>query len=261
MKKLFLSLVFLGSVLGPLFSMESDGAAASAAESAVDERDWMGMTGLHKAAYDGNVDEIRLLIARGADVNAAIEPVRLDGDLGVPSIILSGYTALHLAVWRGYGDVVEVLLEFGANVSMATKMGFTPRKIAEEMEHSAPPDSDEKMKFVKIIALLDRAVSASGAAAASGGVGIVLSPSVSDLPAVVAAAAGGTAALPAWADPAILGASAAGGGGGGFDSGVSSGGYTFSAAARVAVVGYSAGSGYRSRRGGDRSRRGRGRGR
>lgn len=49
-------------------------------------------TALHWAAADGHLDIVRLLIQRGAEINATH---------------VAGYTALHEAAQRGHYDVVK----------------------------------------------------------------------------------------------------------------------------------------------------------
>jgi ankyrin repeat protein len=57
---------------------------------------------LLEAVRNGNLAEVRTLLARGADPNARE--------------LLSGYTALHFAAVGGHLDVVRLLVESGARV-------------------------------------------------------------------------------------------------------------------------------------------------
>ena len=59
----------------------------------------------------GNVDRIRDLIARGADVNARN---------------YKGQTALHCAARAGFVDIVSLLLEHGAEVDLRDDRWHTP---------------------------------------------------------------------------------------------------------------------------------------
>ncbi|MHC4604697.1 MAG: ankyrin repeat domain-containing protein, partial [Planctomycetota bacterium] len=67
---------------------------------------------LQQAARDGDIEHVRLLIARGADVNAKDN---------------SGWTPLHQAAGGGHKDIVELLIEKGADVNAKdNKLGMTP---------------------------------------------------------------------------------------------------------------------------------------
>jgi ankyrin repeat protein len=67
------------------------------------------------AAMRGDLEAVRALIARTADVNAT------QGD---------GATALHWAVYRGRPDLVDVLLKAGANPKAVNRDGSTPLWLA-----------------------------------------------------------------------------------------------------------------------------------
>jgi ankyrin repeat protein len=99
--------------------MTAASSFAALADSNVTERDSDGQTALHKAAvYDwGSLDDVKKLIARGADVHAA------DND---------GFTPLHLAAMSGYADKAKALLGAGAKYDAATKMGTLPLHLAAE---------------------------------------------------------------------------------------------------------------------------------
>lgn len=67
--------------------------------------DFMGArvgSGLMIAAWEGNIELMRLFISRGADINLANE---------------SGETAIALAAWRGNMEAVKWLLERGARIN------------------------------------------------------------------------------------------------------------------------------------------------
>jgi len=77
----------------------------------------VGVT-LHIAAFRGDLEKAKSLIAKGEDVN--------DGDA-------EGRTALHLAVGRGHIDMVKLLLENGADPNSRERMsGATPLNLAVE---------------------------------------------------------------------------------------------------------------------------------
>ena len=72
------------------------------------------VTPLHVAAQNGHLDVVRLLVAAGATVNAAMSS---HGILGI--------TPLHLAVEAGHLDVMDVLIEAGCNVHSSTQAADT----------------------------------------------------------------------------------------------------------------------------------------
>ena len=69
-----------------------------------------GYTPLHGAAQFGHKEVAELLIAKGADVNAAVD----------------GITPLHFAVARGHKEVAELLIAKGADVNAKNDGGETP---------------------------------------------------------------------------------------------------------------------------------------
>lgn len=60
-----------------------------------------------------NIEMVKLLIAKGADINAGI--------VG---------TALHRAIWMENKDIFELLIQHGANVNVKDKWGYTPLSYA-----------------------------------------------------------------------------------------------------------------------------------
>jgi len=75
------------------------------------------MDELHKAAARGDLERVRELIKRRADVNAR------DKD---------GRTPLHHAAYNGRLEVARLLVERGADVNARDKNGWTPLDIARE---------------------------------------------------------------------------------------------------------------------------------
>lgn len=84
------------------------------------------------ACWVGNLDAVKYLVSKGADINAQ--------DIG-------GATALHLAAWKGYTPIAIYLLQNGASGSIMSKDGMTPldiammkgnQEIAEAIEKAAP---------------------------------------------------------------------------------------------------------------------------
>jgi len=74
-------------------------------------------TALHATMHHQQVDVARVLLERGAAVNAKQH---------------GGYTSLHSAAQKGNKAMVELLLEFGADPSIQTNDGKTAKEIAEE---------------------------------------------------------------------------------------------------------------------------------
>ena len=79
-----------------------------------------GDTPLHSAASNGEVSEVKALLAKGAEVDAKTK---------------YGSTPLHLAAWKGHLDVVKELLAKGAEVNAKNKYGETPLYKAAENGH------------------------------------------------------------------------------------------------------------------------------
>ena len=77
---------------------------------------------LVEAARDGDVAEVRRLIASGADLNGAEETV-------------FDCTALHEAAYNGHVDCVRVLVEGGASVDKRDRFGLTPLHWAASRKH------------------------------------------------------------------------------------------------------------------------------
>jgi hypothetical protein len=99
---------------------------------------------LRSAAFDGNLNEIRRLLANGVNVNCKDEEgwtplfwaqlgnqpeavqLVLERGANVDAKDKAGYTALHQAAVAGRDQVMEVLLRYGASVDTVSRKGFTP---------------------------------------------------------------------------------------------------------------------------------------
>jgi pectate lyase len=68
-------------------------------------------TSIHLSAYQGDLDEVRNFIDKGADVNAKNK---------------SGETPLHKAAIRGHKDVVELLIDNAADINARGRWDYTP---------------------------------------------------------------------------------------------------------------------------------------
>lgn len=75
-----------------------------------------GMTGLHWAAFNGDVETAGLLVASGAAMDARTR--------------LGAHRPLHVAAKEGHGEVVALLLKAGAGVSPLTTTGAAPLHFA-----------------------------------------------------------------------------------------------------------------------------------
>jgi len=87
-------------------------------------------TALHRAAANGNVDIVKLLIEKKADVNTKM-----------PSGRHKGATPLFDAARSGSAEVVRLLLAGGAVVDAPTENGVTPLMVASMEGHTAVIDA------------------------------------------------------------------------------------------------------------------------
>jgi ankyrin repeat protein len=83
------------------------------------------ITPLFVAIQAKQLDVIKLLIAKGADVNINIK---------------KGFTPLHLAASLGNDNVIKILIEKGATVSAKDATGLTPLDYATKNKHEGTAD-------------------------------------------------------------------------------------------------------------------------
>jgi ankyrin repeat protein len=87
------------------------------------------VTPLHAALFGRQVETAQLLIASGADVSAR------RGGIGWPR---AGWTALHYAAGYGFVSLIEPLLNRGAAIDAKDDEGRTPLEVSiEEKQHEA----------------------------------------------------------------------------------------------------------------------------
>ena len=112
-----------------------------------------GMSLLSHAAYRGNIEVVRFLLEKGADMDKAtnngtypllmacleghLEVVQLLADKGadIDRALNNSCTPLYIACWKGRLEVARLLLEKGADVNKATNDGATPLYIACKKGH------------------------------------------------------------------------------------------------------------------------------
>jgi ankyrin repeat protein len=119
----------------------------------IDVEDYRGLTSLQIAGIYGHLDIVRLLLDRGANIEAgggstaqtALILASLEGELDVVKELLDrganmeaadnlhGWNSLMLASWKGKLDVVKELVRRGANIFAKNSAGVTARQIAYDV--------------------------------------------------------------------------------------------------------------------------------
>ncbi|XP_052026017.1 protein phosphatase 1 regulatory subunit 12C isoform X1 [Apodemus sylvaticus] len=94
----------------------SDPAVPPPARAVLDSTNADGISALHQACIDENLDVVRFLVEQGATVNQA------DNE---------GWTPLHVAASCGYLDIARYLLSHGANIAAVNSDGDLPLDLAE----------------------------------------------------------------------------------------------------------------------------------
>ena len=89
---------------------------------------------LMNAAMYGNAELVKLLLAKGAPVNAK-SPEESDGRVKNGPIALGYLTPLILAVAQGNTETVRALLDAGADVNAQDVRGMTPLMLAAATDH------------------------------------------------------------------------------------------------------------------------------
>jgi len=87
----------------------------------IDAYDSQGRTALYHACQDGQLDIVKLLLAKGANVNRMRD--------------VDGITPLAIAANNGFNTVVEALCEHGVNVEARSLTSWTPLMVAASGGH------------------------------------------------------------------------------------------------------------------------------
>lgn len=133
---LCLCALLTGCALGLLHTVEQGevGAVAARLDAGADVNAKLPILGTHPliaAAARGHLDTVRLLLERGADVNAAD---------------LTGWTPLHAAAYSGNPEIIKLLLERGAVPVEETWYLPSPLTVAEQLDWA---DAVELLKYAK----------------------------------------------------------------------------------------------------------------
>ena len=130
--------------------------ACAAVSAAVNSRSNDGFTALHFACFFGQPDAARLLIERGASVDAVtsnpmklmplhsaasarnLEAARLLLEHGAPINARQqwGWVPIHAAAQNGDRAMVELMLKHGADPKLSNDEGKTPAMVAREKGHA-----------------------------------------------------------------------------------------------------------------------------
>ena len=162
---------YLESISGtPAPTEQAEGNVALQSNSTspdVNAKDERGRTQLHLAARRGDLENVKSLISKGANVNARDEygdtPLLDTKNVEVVKYLVSqganvntsnknGFTLLHTAAYEGDVDVVKFLISKGANVNAKNIDGTTP------LLHTRA--SSEYLETVKILVLAGADVNA-----------------------------------------------------------------------------------------------------
>jgi ankyrin repeat protein len=89
-----------------------------------------GPTPLINAVWNNQIDSVRILLRRGADLNATCSLSSNDGN----------WNALHVAGIEGRVEAAKVLIEAGIDTNLKSMKGETPLDIAVKNHHRALAD-------------------------------------------------------------------------------------------------------------------------
>ena len=98
----------------------------------IDVPDYEGRTALHHAAYNGLEEIVKILIDRGASINARIADSAYDnrvnylGHIPTEAYECAWITPLHNAAGNGHVNIAELLIAHGADITAAGSQGYKP---------------------------------------------------------------------------------------------------------------------------------------
>lgn len=102
----------------------------------IDVPDHEGRTALHHAAYNGLEEIVKVLVDRGASINARIADsayenrVNYVGHIPTEAYECAWITPLHNAAGKGHADIAELLIAHGAEITAAGSQGYKPYDVA-----------------------------------------------------------------------------------------------------------------------------------
>jgi ankyrin repeat protein len=105
----------------------------------IEQKDRLGCTPLLEAARVGQIEALKVLIKRGADLNATWDTVAT-GD--------GRWSALHIAVNGGHVEAAKVLLEAGADINFKSVRGETP---LDRVVYHNRPDSPNTPQLIDLL--------------------------------------------------------------------------------------------------------------
>lgn len=104
-----------------------------------------GEAAVHRAAKNGHLGMLEIMIEKGVDVNLTEDA---PGEAGI--------TPLHLACRNGYGDAAALLMNSGADDTMKTVKGETPAHLAVKgREYGEKLKTEQKAEVLKTLQHLD----------------------------------------------------------------------------------------------------------
>jgi len=113
--------------------LESSGASADFQTADT----FIGLTPLINASGNRNLEAVKLLLAKGANVNAVSKTQDLPR-IQTGTVEFGGWTPLLMAAPFGPPEVVKTLMDAGAKVNVQDYRSFTPLMLAAANDHANP---------------------------------------------------------------------------------------------------------------------------